>query len=210
MKKQNKIRMSLTFDDGPNTVTTPKVLDVLEQFKVKASFFLVGQNITEETKSLIKRELADGCTIECHSWTHSAMPNFNKEQIQDEIKRTCDLIEKCTDGRRPKFFRPPYIAVNDLMYESIDLPFICGHGVEDWEPKVTAEERAKRVLEDVRDGEIILLHDLYGNDNTVEALKTIIPAMLEQGVELCTVRDLFEKCGVNANQKGKLWTNLFE
>jgi len=210
MEKQNKIRMSLTFDDGPNKETTPYVLEVLEKYKIKASFFLIGQNITEETKPIIQRELKDGHTIECHSWTHSAMPNLTKEQIQNEIKITCDLIEECTGGKRPKFFRPPYIAVNNLMYDSIDLPFICGYGVEDWEPKVSAEERAKRVIESAKDGEIVLLHDLKGNDNTVEALKVIIPTLLDKGIEFYTVRDLFEKCGVNPNQKGKLWTYLFD
>ena len=205
----NKIRMALTFDDGPNTVTTPKVLDVLKQFNVRASFFLVGQNITTETKPIIKQQLSAGCTIECHSWTHSDMSKFTKEQIQDEVKRTNDLIIESTGGIAPQFFRPPYIALSQLLFDSIPMPFICGQGVTDWEDSVTAEERANGVINAACDGEIILLHDMSGNDNTVEALKMIIPTLKERGVSFYTIRDLFKECGVQAMQKNKIWTNLY-
>lgn len=205
----NKIRMALTFDDGPNTVTTPKVLDILEQYHVKASFFLIGQNITNEAKKIIKRQLTAGCTIECHSWTHSDMTKFTKEQIQDEINRTNALITECTGGIKPEFFRPPYISLNDLMYDSIPMPFICGQGVTDWEDKVTAKERADGVIKAACDGEIILLHDMLGNDNTVEALKTIIPTLQGKGVEFYTIRDLFKECKINPMQHHKIWTNLY-
>lgn len=203
------MRISLTFDDGPNTVTTPEVLAVLEQYKVKASFFLIGQNINSETKQMIQRQVADGCTIENHSWTHSDMTKFSKEQIQDEIKKTSELITSCT-GTEPQFFRPPYISVNQLMYDSIPLPFICGMGVTDWEESVSAETRAQGVIEGACDGQIILLHDLVGNKKTVEALKEIIPTLQKKGVQFMTIRELFNDCKVNPVQKNKIWTNVFK
>lgn len=203
------MRISLTFDDGPNTVTTAKVLDILEQYNIKASFFLIGNLINEDSKKMIEREVKLGCTIENHSWTHSFMDKMLAEVIRDEIKKTSDLIEEIT-GDKPQFFRPPFIQVNDTMWDNIDLPFICGQGVEDWVPEVSAEERAKRVLESACDGEIILLHDLLGNDNTVEAMKIFIPKLIEMGAEFMTVREIFKSCGVNPAQKGKLWTFMYK
>ncbi len=203
------MRISLTFDDGPNTVTTAKVLDILEQYNIKASFFLIGNLINEDSKKMIEREVKLGCTIENHSWTHSFMDKMSAEVIRDEIKKTSDLIEEIT-GDKPQFFRPPFIQVNDTMWDNIDLPFICGQGVEDWVPEVSAEERAKRVLESACDGEIILLHDLLGNDNTVEAMKIFIPKLIEMGAEFMTVREIFKSCGVDPHQKGKLWSFMYK
>lgn len=202
------MRISLTFDDGPNTETTPEVLTILEKYNVKASFFLIGQLINDESKEMIKRQLADGCTIENHSWTHSDMTKFTAEQIKDEIKRTSDIITSYTKDE-PQFFRPPYICVNQTMYDSIQLPFICGMGVNDWEDDVSAEKRAQGVINGACDGQIILLHDMKGNKNTVEALKTIIPTLQEKGVQFMTVRELFKDCGINPVQKNKIWTNVF-
>ena len=83
------------------------------------------------------------------------------------------------------------------MYDLIDLYFICGYGCEDWEPSVTAQERINRILHDAKPGFIILLHDMEDNVQTVEAIKTIIPALKEQGYEFVTVRDLFQKSGIS-------------
>ena len=208
---ENKLRISLTFDDGPNTETSVEVLDVLKSFGIRASFFLIGQNVSEESKSTIKREIDEGHTVECHSWTHPAFPDLTREQMISEVERTNELIESCT-GIPPVFFRPPYIALNDLLFETIHMPFICGRGVNDWEDNVSAEARAKDLLDNVHDGQIILLHDMKGNSKTVEALKMCLPVLKEKGAEFFTVRDIFKVCGVNpirpASEK-KIWTDLF-
>ncbi len=190
-----KPMIAITFDDGPNLTTTPKVLDVLEEYNVRASFFLVGNNITPAAEEVVKRAYDMGCEIANHSRTHSAMPDFTAEEIKAEIDFTNAKIEAIT-GEAPLFFRPPYIAVNNTMYETIDLTFICGYGCNDWDNAVTAEMRVTKTLEQAEDGAIILLHDMSGNNATVEALKTIIPALLEEGYQLVTVRELFEAKGV--------------
>jgi peptidoglycan/xylan/chitin deacetylase (PgdA/CDA1 family) len=208
---EGKLRISFTFDDGPHTATTLEVLDLPTSTGIRASFFLIGQNITDESKSTIKREIDEGHTVECHSWTHPAFPDLTAEQMRNEVERTNEMIEACT-GIAPMFFRPPYIAVNDLMFETIHMPFICGLGIRDWEPDASAEERCKLLLDNVHDGQIILLHDLSGNGKTVEALKNAIPVLKERGAEFFTVRDLFKVCDVNpvrpASEK-KVWTDLF-
>ncbi|MGN0656490.1 MAG: polysaccharide deacetylase family protein, partial [Ruminiclostridium sp.] len=187
--------IALTFDDGPNTTTTAAVLDVLEEYGVTASFFVIGQNISSESGKVMKRAHDMGCEINSHSYTHSYMDKMDAEEIKEEMERTAELIYSYT-GEYPKFFRPPYIAVNSNLYESVDIPFICGIGCNDWEPKVTAERRAKVITRSCDDGDIILLHDAAGNDQTVEALKEIIPFYLEQGYEFVTVTELFKAKGI--------------
>lgn len=190
---ENKL-IALTFDDGPNTTTTLEVLEKLEKYGVKATFFLIGQQITEETIPVIKKEISLGCEIENHSFTHSFMDKLDSEKIKEEIRITSEKIAEVT-GRMPEFFRPPYISVNEVMYEVIDMPFICGQGSEDWIPETTAQYRADKVLELSVDGAIILMHDLLGNANTVEALDTIIPELHKRGFEFVTVSELFKAKG---------------
>lgn len=185
---------ALTFDDGPNTETTPLVLEKLRKYEITATFFIVGNNIDEDSEQVVKEASDMGCEICNHSRTHSAMPGLSAEDIRAEIEFTSGEIERIT-GKRPKFFRPPYIAVNSTMYENIDLTFIAGIGAEDWLPEVTAEERAEKILAQIKDGAVILLHDMSGNTPTVEALDIIIPALKEE-YEFVTVSKLFELSGV--------------
>lgn len=188
-------QVALTFDDGPNTTTTAEILDILEQYGVKASFFVVGQSINEQSGEVMKRACDMGCEINSHSYTHSYMNEMEPDKIKEEMDKTAKLIHDYT-GENPKFFRPPYIAVNKEMYENIDLPFICGEGCNDWNAKIPVEKRVKFLTERIKDGMIILLHDSQGNVNTVEALKEAIPKMLEDGYEFLTVSELFEAKGV--------------
>ena len=187
--------VALTFDDGPTIGITDQVLDVLQENGVVASFFLIGQQITDETRYLVKRAHDMGCSIENHSKTHQSMPKLSRQEIVEEIQYTSGLIEEIT-GEKPAFFRPPFIDYDQKMYDLIDLGFICGYGCEDWLPSVTAQERIDRVLHDANPGFIILLHDMTDNTNTVEAIKTIIPELKKQGYEFVTVRDVFQKSGI--------------
>lgn len=194
-KASGKPLVALTFDDGPNLTTTVQVLDVLEEYGVRGSFFLIGNNITDSTEKVVKRAYDMGCEIDNHSKTHSDMTKLSAEDIAAEIDFVREKVKAIT-GEDTKFFRPPYIAVNPTMYEAIDMPFICGAGCNDWEDSVSAEERAERTVKQVKDGTIVLLHDMQGNTKTVEALKTIIPTLQEQGYEFVTVSELFEAKGV--------------
>lgn len=199
---------SLTFDDGPNTVTTPQVLDVLEKHGVAATFFVCGDNITPESAEVMRRAVKLGCEIENHSRTHSDMTKLSREEILAEISFTSDAVEAAV-GRRPRFFRPPYIAYNQLMFDIIDLTFIQGVGAEDWLDEVSAEERFRRIMAQMRDGTVILLHDMEGNFRTVNALDMLIPALLDEGYELAAVSELFERSGV-VPKKNKIYTCVFD
>ncbi len=185
----------LTFDDGPTIGITDQILDLLEQYNILASFFIIADYVNDDNKYLMKRAYDMGCTLENHSKTHSVMPELSAEQIEYEIKYTSDLVEEIV-GERPKFFRPPFIAYDQKMYDHIELPFICGYGCEDWVPEVTAQERYEKIMESANPGYMILVHDMENNQNTVDALKRAIPELIQQGYEFVTVRELFEKCGV--------------
>lgn len=204
----NKKLVALTFDDGPTIGITDQVLDVLQENEVVASFFLIGQQITDETRYLVKRAHDMGCSIENHSKTHQSMPKQSRQEIVEEIQYTSDLIEEIT-GEKPEFFRPPYIDYDQKMYDLIDLGFICGYGCEDWVPSVTVKERVDRVLHDANPGFIVLLHDMSDNTNTVEAIKIIIPELKKQGYEFVTIRDLFQMTGVKP-QKNVIYMGVNE
>ena len=200
--------IALTFDDGPNLTTTMDVLDLIEQYGITASFYVVGNNITSETEKAMQRAVSLGCEIENHSRTHSVMSEQTAEEIAEEIRFTSDKIEAAV-GRKPRFFRPPYIAYNQLMFDTIDLTFICGNGAEDYNDEISAEMRCERIMEQVCDGMIILLHDMEGNFRTVEALKMLIPALLDEGYGFVTTTQLFERKGV-APQKNTIYTNVLQ
>lgn len=200
--------VALTFDDGPSNVTE-NVLDVLENEKIVGTFFLIGNQITENMIDTLKRELSLGCEIANHSYTHSDMSIMDEQVIKDEISKTSALIKKYLNVE-PKFFRPPYISLSDTMYASISLPFISGYGCEDWDSNVLADERIEKVLSQVKDGSIILLHDLENNYETVKALPVIIDKLRKDGYSFVTVSELFEKKNVNPNVQNKIWSNVFE
>ena len=187
--------VALTFDDGPTVGITDRVLDVLEENHAVASFFLIGQQITEETEYLVKRAHDMGCTIENHSKTHQSMPKQSEQEIVDEIKETSVRIEKSVE-EQPEFFRPPDLDYAQKMYDLIDRTFISGYGCEDWLPEVSAKERTERLLKVARPGFMILLHDMADNIQTVEAIKTLIPELKRQGYEFVTIRDIFMKSGI--------------
>ena len=202
------MRIALTFDDGPNTSITPQVLDILEEYGIPGTFFLIARNITPESAEIVRRARKLGCDIENHSVTHGFMNQMTAEQIREEVAECTRKIVEIT-GQEPAFFRPPFIALNQTMFDSIGLTFICGSGCEDWVPAVSAEERARRTLANAKDGEIILLHDMQGNINTVEALKTIIPELKARGFTFHTVADLFRTCGITP-VRNRLYSNVFQ
>ena len=184
--------LALAFDDGPNLTTESEMLDILAKHKVPATFFVIGNNINEQTAQNMKRAVKQGCEIGNHSLTQSMMSLMDEKQVKDEVEATSALIEQIV-GERPKFFRPPYINVKPEMYDWIDLTFICGKGCQDWEAEVGKEARLEGILANAEPGAIYLLHDFEGNKATVEALDEAIPLLKKQGYTFVTVGELFEK-----------------
>ena len=200
--------LSLSFDDGPNLgsdTTMSDMLDILEKHGVAASFFLIGEKISEQNIPVIGRALKMGCDIENHSWTHPDMTKLSREEIIEEYARTDEAISRIT-GKIPEFFRPPYISVNQTVFDSIKTPFICGKDCRDWEDDFGVEERLQMLLNDVVDGTIFLLHVTDGNSKTLQVVDRAVPLLKAQGYEFVTVPKLFEIRGIEKKNNGELWT----
>lgn len=200
--------VALTFDDGPSNITE-EVLNILEQHRAVGTFFLIGNLITPDKKPILQRQIRLGCEIANHSYTHSDMTKLSPEVIKDEVAMTSALIKTLVNVET-KFFRPPYIAVNDAMYDNIKMPFICGCDSVDWNPQTTVAERINNVLSKVSDGSLVLMHDLQNNKNTLEALPVIIEKLREQGYAFVTASQIFRMKGIDPNVPHKLWSNVFD
>lgn len=200
--------IALTFDDGPNLITTPGVLDLLEENEIVASFFLIGENIRPETESVAKRAFKMGCELNNHSMTHGRMDQMEPKKIREEINECSRRIAGIT-GSEPEFFRAPYVAVNQQLFDTVNLTFICGVGCRDWEPEVTVEQRIEILRTKVREGDIVLLHDMRGNINTIEALRIMIPEWKAQGYSFVTCGQLFDQASVTP-ERNRLYTNVWQ
>ena len=200
--------IALTFDDGPNTTTTREVLEVLKKHGVVASFFLVGNNISDESAEVVKYAYELGCEIDNHSKSHEYMNEMTAEECAAEFQYVDDKVLEIT-GERTKFFRPPYLAIDFPMWDYIDVPFIAGIGCDDWNPKADVDRRVAVILKKAADGAIILMHDAEGNSQTVEAIDQIIPALKEQGYKFVTVSELFEEKGITPAEE-ILYSNVMQ
>ncbi|MBQ8927210.1 MAG: polysaccharide deacetylase family protein [Oscillospiraceae bacterium] len=198
--------LALAFDDGPNTTTTNEVLDLLAQYDAKASFFVIGTNINEESAKSIKRAYDMGMEIDNHSKTHTSMMNMTPEEMLEEIGYVDEQVEAIT-GEKTKFFRPPFIGVSQSMYDTIDLPFVCGADMQDYMAQVDTAQRVENILNAAQDGTIYLMHDAAGNDQTVEALRIALPQLIEEGYEFVTISELFERQG-ETPQRGILYSSV--
>ncbi len=188
-------RIALTFDDGPTPGITGQILDLLEQHGAAASFFLVGENITPQTAPIVRRTYEMGCEICHHSFSHKDMSRMTRAQIAFEMQETTHRITEIT-GMPPKFFRPPYIAVGETMFQEIKLPFVAGYGVDDFDEAVTTQMRVDGVLRQAKPNAVILLHDQENNTKTVEAVAQLLPALREAGYEFVTMSKLFAETGI--------------
>jgi len=194
-KGPNTMKVALTFDDGPDPVYTPQVLDVLKKYNVKATFFLVGERV-EKNPSIVKRIYEEGHTIANHSWDHANLNTLNEYELEQDMADTDNSIKKII-SKRPKLMRPPYGAANTSTLEQLNnMGYKVIHwsvDTLDWKAK-TKEEVLARTLPDIHEGAIILFHSAGGKGQslmpTINALPTIIETLQEKGIEMVTVDDL--------------------
>lgn len=179
-------QVALTFDDGPHQTCTPALLDGLKQRGVKATFFLMGENIAGK-EELVQRMQADGHLIGNHSYRHIQMTKEGAEQACAEIEQTEQLIQSIT-GKRPEYLRPPYGAWNEQLECRVNLSTVLWNVDSlDWKFQNT-KRIVRRVEKDVKDGDIILMHDIF--PTSVEAALQIVDDLQAQGYEFVTVEEL--------------------
>jgi peptidoglycan/xylan/chitin deacetylase (PgdA/CDA1 family) len=152
----------------------------------------------------MKRALELGCELHNHSWSHAHVASFTEAEIRDEIARTTAAIERAV-GVSPAFFRPPYLETSEALFRASGFPAIGGICCNDWLDEVSAETRAATILRDVRDGTVILMHDMEGNFRTVDALDILVPALLAEGYRFVVMSALFRERGIDPAVPGRIW-----
>ena len=183
---RNKPMVALTFDDGPNA-NTSRVLDILEKYNVKATFFVLGTNI-EGYEDTILRMKELGMEIGNHMYSHKLMTRLTEEEITSEIKKVDDLVFDIIN-RYPTLIRPSYGTSNKRMLKIIDRPVIIWDiDTLDWKYH-NSTRISNKILDKVSDGDIVLMHDIYSA--TANSLEITIPKLLDKGYQLVTVSELF-------------------
>lgn len=185
----DKPMIALTFDDGPSKKYTPAILDALQEHQASATFFVLGSRATE-FPDILQRMVLEGNEIGNHTFSHKQLTTLSKENIEEEITHTQETIHDVTN-KYPQVIRPPYGSKNDTVMECAQGKKIVTWSLDtlDWKSRNT-ESVVQKVLADVKDGDIILMHDLYAS--TAEAAIILIPKLQEMGFQLVTVSELYE------------------
>jgi peptidoglycan/xylan/chitin deacetylase (PgdA/CDA1 family) len=181
---------ALTFDDGPHAQGTPAVLDVLADRGIRATFFLVGEQVLRNP-ALAREIVAGGHGIGLHCHRHRNLLRLAPWQVREDIERAQAAIEDAT-GISPGLYRPPYGILNAtalrLARRDGRRTLLWTHWGRDWESRATQESIAARVTDDVRDGSILLLHDADDYSapgswrRTAQALPRVLDVLAEQGI----------------------------
>ena len=187
-------KIALTFDDGPHPAYTPRILDILKQYGVPATFFAVGENV-EAYPEIVSRIQREGHELGNHTFHHARISEMNEAEIREEILRCKRSIEKLTKESL-HYFRPPEGVCDPRLKticEELDMTIILWSvDTRDW-AHTPREEIVKNVKENTKNGSIILMHDFIGKKSpTPDALKIMLPMLRELGYDFVTVSQLLE------------------
>ena len=192
----DKRQVAITFDDGPDSEYTPKILDVLKENHAKATFFLIG-NHAEAHPEIVKRIEREGNDIGNHSYDHPYLPNLSPIPFQNEILDTGNLLKRIT-GHEPLLFRPPYTSLTEdqekWLVDQKLYTIAWNVDTQDWKG-IPADQIEAKVFDQVKPGAIIVMHSASPDNGgklsgTVEALPHIIKRLRDQGYEPVTVSHL--------------------
>ncbi len=181
--------VALTFDDGLFKAKTPKILEILQEYDARATFFALGRYV-ENNPDLAQQVLAAGCELGSHSWFHSKQTALSAEERAADFARVAKAFRDAV-GSSPYLFRAPYGAVNDDVKQDIAgqnmISVLWSLDTEDWRAK-SADAVYNSVMRDLSPGDIILMHE--NGEYTLEALPRILAALAEQNYEVVTVSEL--------------------
>lgn len=179
-------RIAITFDDGPSSQCTGRLLDGLKERDVKATFFLIGEN-AKENPELVKRLDEEGHLIGNHTYHHVEITKVSDEEAKKEILDTNEVITSIT-GKPVEYMRPPFgLWQRNLEMEIEVLPVMWTIDPLDWTTE-NVDEIVNKVVTEAEENDIILLHDCY--DSSVDAALRIIDILQKKGFEFVTVDQL--------------------
>jgi peptidoglycan-N-acetylglucosamine deacetylase len=193
--------VALTFDDGPDPTYTPKILDILKQYNIKATFFVIGRQVIDHPE-IAKRIINEGHTIENHTYSHTRLSNLQSITIDNEITSTDDIIAEILNVKT-NYFRTPY---NDIFGFNTESDLVVLNEVKKYNKPVVEEDidskdwllKDKNAIEskvfstiDTKGGSVILLHDGGGNRQaTIESLPGIIEGINKRGYAIRTINEM--------------------
>jgi len=181
--------IALTFDDGPSHHTN-RILDVLERYGARATFFVVGYNV-EEWQDTVRRTISLGSEVANHTWNHPGLTNISNQRIREELRTTSAIIEQVSGFPPPPFFRPPF-GLTDRRVAGVSAEL--GYAIitwtldtRDWEVR-NADAVYNIIMNRAKEGSIILMHDTH--ITTAAAMERVIPELIARGYQLVTVSEL--------------------
>jgi Predicted xylanase/chitin deacetylase len=197
----DKPMVALTFDDGPYTPVTSRILKVLKKYDARATFFIVGNRVPSY-EDMVKQAYEQGNEIATHTYNHANLTKLSKKQIRAELDKSKKVI-KDVIGCSFSALRPPGGSINDTMRSTVKVPMIYWSvDTEDWKSR-----NKKSVLNEckvIQDGDIVLMHDLY--PSTADAVEKLVPKLVKEGYQLVTVDELLYYNGIKA-EAGKVYAN---
>jgi peptidoglycan/xylan/chitin deacetylase (PgdA/CDA1 family) len=184
--------IALTFDDGPSAKLTPKLLDLLAAHHLKATFFVIGENVSEHPE-IVARAAREGHEIGNHTWSHPNLAKMSDDALRRQLQRTDDAIKSAT-GARPTLLRPPYGSITARQKRWIHDEF--GYAIILWDvdpldwKRPGAEVVRNRIVKQTRPGSIVLAHDIH--PGTIDAMPATIEQLEANGFKFVTVSELIQ------------------
>jgi len=186
--------VALTFDDGPWPETTERLLDGLQERGVKATFFLIGEQV-EAMEDVVLRMAGEGHQIGNHTWSHVRLDQTSFAAGLEELEKTDNALSNLL-GEGAYWIRPPWGFISEELRGAVDVPLIhWSVDPEDWRV-LDSGKVFSAVCHAAPAGDIVLLHDTYMS--SVEAALAIVDALAAEGVSFVTVEELFARSGEEA------------
>lgn len=187
-----KEKLALSFDDGPGK-HTPEILDILKDKNIKATFFMIGENVDPHA-DFAQRVHDEGHEIGNHTWDHAQLTKLSADAQKDEIQKASDAIKKAVGNVNVHWMRPPYGSFNDdtlNVLSSLGMEkMLWNVDTRDWSGK-SAADIISSAVGDAKDGSIILMHDGVANSSeTAKALPDIISGLQDKGFQMVTIGEL--------------------
>lgn len=182
--------IALTFDDGPHASNTPRLLDMLRQRNLKATFYTVGTNVARYP-NIMRRIVAEGHEVANHTWTHPSLSKLSDGAVRSELQRSHDALVKII-GTAPRTYRPPYGAITarqmQWIFDEFGYPTIkWSVDPRDWQVK-NASIVTQNILRDTQPGGIVLVHDIHAS--SIDAMPATLDGLLSRGFQFLTVSQL--------------------
>lgn len=195
---KDKPMVALTFDDGPGK-RTGELLDALEEYDAHATFFMLGQKVSQY-KDEVKKMKEIGCELGNHSYDHTNLTSLGPDGVKKQMNDTNDNLKEAA-GSKATLMRPPYGAINDTVKSNVGLPMILWNiDTLDWKTR-NVEKTVETIMKNIGDGDIILMHDIH--TETVDAAIELLPKLEDAGYQLVTVSELAAAKGKELKNGGK-------